>query len=107
VKREDLAKSLTTATAELEAVKKQLAERSVTLAEKDAEATKSNEALEATKTELATTKEALTKAQPEAEKDKARKAYQVTSKFDLALTLNKKADEKDMAQAFAAFAAGK
>ena len=80
-----------------------LAERSITLAEKEAEIAKTQTVLAATTSELTTVKDTLTKATQAAETDKARKAYQVTSKFDLAINLNKHDKPQDLDAAFASF----
>jgi HK97 family phage prohead protease len=106
-KRTELTKSLATANDELAAIKKQFAERSIALAEKEAEVTTSKTIVEATKAELETTKKALTEAKSQAETTSARKHYAVASKFDLALDLPNPVDKHATDKAFASFFIGK
>ncbi len=102
-----LTKSLDATTSELVTVKKALADRSVTLSEKEADLATAKHEAHTIQEELTTMKDALSDAQAAAQKEQARKSYQIASKFDTALNMAAKADPSDLDKTFAAFITGK
>ncbi len=104
--RATLVKSLDATASELASVKKALADRSVTLSEKDA-------ALTAAKTEVTSIKEALEQAQKSlsdaqaaAQTEAARKSYQLTSHFEKPLDFAHKHTPAELDKSFASFITG-
>ena len=105
--RATLTKSLDATTSELVTVKKALADRSVTLSEKEADLATAKHEASTVQEELTTMKDALSDAQAAAQKEQARKSYQIASKFDTALNMAAKTDPSDLDKSFAAFITGK
>jgi len=105
--RATLTKSLDATSAELASVKKALADRSVTLSEKDAALTAATTEVTSTKEALETAQKSLSDAESKAQTEHARKSYQIASKFDTALNMAAKTDPSDLDKSFAAFITGK
>jgi len=105
--RATLSKSLDATSAELATIKKALADRSVTLSEKDAEMTTIKSEVSKTKEALAQAQKSLSDAQTAAQTEHARKSYQIASKFDTALNMAAKTEASDLDKTFAAFITGK
>ncbi len=102
-----LAKSLDATASELATVKKALADRSVTLSEKEAALAAATTEVSSTKEALAVAQKSLSDAQAAAQTESARKSYQIASKFDTALNMAAKTDPSDLDKTFAAFITGK
>jgi len=100
-------KSLDATASELASVKKALADRSVTLSEKEADLATATKEVSSIKEELATAQKSLSEAQQAAQTENARKSYQIASKFDTALNMAAKTDPSDLDKTFAAFITGK
>jgi len=105
--RATLAKSLDATASELASVKKALADRSVTLSEKDAALTAATTEVTSTKEALETAQKSLSDAESKAQTATARKSYQIASKFDTALNVAAKPEPSDLDKTFAAFITGK
>ena len=105
--RATLAKSLDATAAELASVKKALADRSVTLSEREAALAAATTEVTSTKEALAEARKSLSDAQAAAQTATARKSYQIASKFDTALNMSAKTDPSDLDKSFAAFITGK
>jgi HK97 family phage prohead protease len=105
--RATLSKSLDATAAELASVKEALADRSVTLSEKEATLATAIKDVATIKEALALAQKSLSDAQQAAQTENARKSYQIASKFDTALNMSAKADPSDLDKTFAAFITGK
>ena len=103
--RVTLAKSLDVTASELATVKKALADRSVTLSEKEAELAAAKLEASTTKEALEAAKKSLSEAETKAQTDAARKAYQVASKFDKSMDFAAKSNPAERDKSFAAFIA--
>jgi len=102
-----LAKSLDATSAELSAIKKALADRSVTLSERESALATAIKEVSSIKEALAQAQKSLSEAQQAAQTEHARKSYQIASKFDTALNMAAKTDPSDLDKSFAAFITGK
>jgi len=105
--RATLTKSLDATAAELASVKKALADRSVTLSEREAALAAATKEVTSTKEALAAAQKSLSDAQAAAQTATARKSYQIASKFDTALNVAAKPEPSDLDKTFAAFITGK
>jgi len=105
--RATLAKSLDATAAELASIKKALADRSVTLSEKESALATATKEVASIKEALAQAQKSLSDAQTAAQTENARKSYQIASKFDTALNMSAKPDPSDLDKSFAAFITGK
>jgi len=104
--RATLTKSLDATAAELASVKKALADRSVTLSEREAALAGAIKEVTSTKEALAAAQKSLSDAQAAAQTATARKSYQIASKFDTALNVAAKPEPSDLDKTFAAFITG-
>jgi len=105
--RATLSKSLDATSSELATIKKALADRSVTLSEREAALATATKEVASIKDALAQAQKSLSDAQAAAQTENARKSYQIASKFDTALNVAAKTDPSDLDKTFAAFITGK
>ncbi len=105
--RATLTTSLDATAAELASVKKALADRSVTLSEREAALAAATKEVSSIKEALAAAQKSLSDAQAAAQTATARKSYQIASKFDTALNMAAKPEPSDLDKTFAAFITGK
>ncbi len=105
--RATLTTSLDATASELAAVKKALADRSVTLSEREAALAAATKDVSGIKASLLDAQKSLSDAQAAAQTATARKSYQIASKFDTALNVAAKTDPSDLDKSFAAFISGK
>ena len=105
--RATLSKSLDATASELATIKKALADRSVTLSERESTLATAIKEVATIKEALAQAQKSLSDAQIAAQPENARKSYQIASKFDTALNVAAKPEPSDLDKTFAAFITGK
>jgi HK97 family phage prohead protease len=101
-----LTKSLDATASELATVKKALADRSVTLSEKEADLATATKEVSSIKEALAQAEKSLSEAQTAAQTEAARKSYQLTSHFEKPLDFAHKHTPAELDKSFASFITG-